>query len=119
MGMVTEGTIKDLIWAWAIRKSILLGQESVDDLAKEVHKRITNTTNSVKDLFSETVGERGYRKNLDLWWYKNTFKCKLCGFKFSVSLCGQPFDELKWVGDISHKKVKSMMLEHLAIRHSI
>lgn len=31
-----EKNIKDIILAWAVRKKILLGQDSIDDLAKEI-----------------------------------------------------------------------------------
>ncbi len=39
MSKKTEKEIKDMILAWAIRKRILLGQDSVDDLEKEISKR--------------------------------------------------------------------------------
>lgn len=32
----TENEIKDIIITWAIRKQILLGFESINDLAKEI-----------------------------------------------------------------------------------
>ena len=36
MSKKTEKEIKDIIWAWVARRGILLGQDSVDDLAKEI-----------------------------------------------------------------------------------
>lgn len=32
----TEDEIKDIIIAWAIRKQIMIGFKSIDDLAKEI-----------------------------------------------------------------------------------
>lgn len=36
---LSEGDIKNIIWAWVARKGILLGQESVDDLAREITRQ--------------------------------------------------------------------------------
>ncbi len=36
--MLTEMQIKDIILAWAVRRKILLAQESVDDLAVELKR---------------------------------------------------------------------------------
>jgi len=35
-----EKDIKNIILAWSVRKKILLGQESIDDLAKELTRQI-------------------------------------------------------------------------------
>ncbi len=39
MSKRTEKEIKDMIFAWAIRRRILLGQDSIDDLEKVISKR--------------------------------------------------------------------------------
>ena len=36
MAKKTEKEIKDIILAWAVRRKIILGQESVNDLACEI-----------------------------------------------------------------------------------
>ena len=39
MSKKTEKEIKDMVLAWAVRRRVLLTQDSIDDLAKEISKR--------------------------------------------------------------------------------
>ena len=70
--------------------------------------------NNILDAFSETNNSTHWPSSDPNDSPYNTFKCKICGWRFDALVCGT-FN----IGEDPYDAIKKKALEHLAFKHNI